>query len=521
MKYVYFSAIFAVVLLCGQFADAAEVSDAEKLARILTASYGADVSVKTEEKSCQVTYPQTVIEEEVTEWVESPTDKDTLTPKTEKVTSVIAETKAECTKVEDFKSYPQYNISISSPEKFLAQIYNQFKLSFLKDIDVKTFSEELNIVPELGLVRVHNLHLADASYTEKDKTTGLKKEVGHLKDYALKQQMSENDIGVKYNVEMSLAELSAVLPFFSLQIGSEKQRSDIEYKIPENGDFNYTEMLQNIPLLTDAKSSAIIKDIKIGTDFIGMSVGFDISTQNSTSQGDEKFIKTVGKMSLDNIAIIGDLISNEKKPKSIVLKYSLKEIPTENLLELIDIQQAKKAQTDESDDKIAQIDEQYAKILDKVAQTAKIAAGIEVLFADASVSGECSFERQNGYLHGINTVKVKNLFNIFSEQKQCIDNPKANEFAACGSDFIFESLKDMIDTTKNDSETVYKYTEQGVFKDNTRIGDAVELNFEKMYQEKKKQDEETEKRRQEMMEMQENTVRQWEEKQAQTPHTDN
>ena len=236
---------------------------AEQMAEILTSSYGAEVKVEADEGKCSVNYPATTVKEDAMDFSKLAMPglgaaAPTPTPSTDKTSEyIIPATTAECKRIEDFKSYAQYEISINSLHKFMAQIYNNFNFAFVKDLTAGSYKEEIKMVPEIGVVSYSNLHVSDLSYIKKDETTGLKSEIGNLAALDSQQQVTEENNLVKNSAEMSMDSLNLAFPIFSLHIKSEKHRSEITYEMPADTAFNYQQMVDNVPFLSAAKSSAL------------------------------------------------------------------------------------------------------------------------------------------------------------------------------------------------------------------------------------------------------------------------
>ena len=506
MKKTVFGIISVGVMLFCMNAQAEEKTDIEMLTAILNESYGAKVTLESNGQKYTVTYPEVTIEDTELQYTEpkSPDDEPQLETKT--VTSIIPATTAQCSKTEDFDSHAQYYITHNAPHKFIAQLYNRLGFSFLKDIEIKNFREELKIVPQLGLVSKQKITLDNAVYTQKDETTGLKSEIGNLQKYELLQETSKQDDKLLFRISTNMDMLNAVLPFFSLHIKSEKHISEMEYNLPKNQSFDYVHIAQNLANIISAKSAVVGHGIKIGIDMFDLAVTLDTDIKNNTRREKDETISTYGSFLLANIDIAGDLIDKEKKPKSVEIKYALKDLPPETLEELGKIQQEKSERMEKAEsfnDLMAAkhaSDEQFAELFDKLAEKAKLNAIIETKFDNAAITADFVLERKNGYLYGIGKVKVSNLYNIFPEQKQCAGKSEADNNSTCQPDMIFEALQDFIDTSKNDSETVYKYTEEGIFKNDVKIGEPIELDFKKMYREKQQKNKEQEEMLRKMME---------------------
>ena len=468
----------------------AGVPVAEQMAEILTSTYGADVIVEADEEKCSVNYPATTIREDEADFSQLAMLGLGASASNKNSEYTIQATAAECKKIEDFKSYAQYQIYVDSLHKFMAQIYNNFNLAFVKDITAGSYKEEMKMVPELGVVSYSKLQINDLSYTKKDETTGLKSEIGNLGSLDFQQQVTDENNMIKYGADVSMDSLNLAFPIFSLHIKGEKHRSEVSYEVPEDAAFNYQQMTENIPFLSAIKYSALADDVKIGADMFGFNLGFDVDIKNTIQRENKESYYILGQTVFNNINFSGGFldafINPNIQPKQISLKYSIKNIAADGIVALSKIPTQDENLTDEEQKKI---DEQTAEIIDEIAKKTKLAANAEVKFADADISGIWELEYKNGYLFGAGKIKVRNLFNIFPEQKQCVNNPQAAKIPDCNN-MILSELKDVIDITKNDSETVYKFTEQGVFKNNVRIADPVKLDFKKMYLEQQKNDEE-------------------------------
>ncbi len=461
---------------------------AEQMAEILTPAYGADVIVEADEEKCSVNYPATTIREDEADFAQMAMLGLGTTASNKNSEHIIPETIAECKRIEDFKSYAQYQVSVNSLYKFISQIYNNFNLAFVKDMTAGSYKEETRVVPEIGVVSYSKLHINDLLYTKKDETTGLKSEIGNLATFDFQQQLTEENNLVQYSSAMSMDSLNLAFPIFSLHIKSEKHRSEVSYEVPNDVAFNYQQMIENVPFLSAINYSALIDDVKIGTDMFGFNLGFDAEIKNTVQRENDENFYILGQTLFSNInfssGVFDAFINPNIEPKQISLKYSIKNIAIDGIESLSKIPTQDE---DLTDDEQKEIDEQTAEIIDEMAKKAKLAVSSEVKFTDADISGIWELEYKNGYLFGAGKIKVRNLFNIFPEQKQCVNNPQADKIPECNN-VILSELKDLIDITKNDSETAYKFTEQGIFKNNVRIADPVKLDFKKMYLEQQQND---------------------------------
>ena len=491
MKKIKLCAFMIAVSFMYGAATKAATSDAEEIAKMLSTIHGAEVKANIDNDKCEVIYPETEVIDNMLMALQAAGAKiDTNDAK-----DLIPETRAECRKVADFNSHPQYEITVTSPNKLKAQLYNQLKFAFIKDLTAASMKEEIRVVPELGIMSYGKIHLDDVAITQKDKTTGLKREVGNLRSYDLQQQVMEEAGQVKYEVDNSMDGFNLVLPIFSVQLQSQKQRSEVVYDVPSEGEFDYRDLIKSVPFLQTAKSSALFSGMKIGVALFGVSVGFDMDIKSNVQRAEDESLYILGQIKFDKTVFGGELIDANAQPKSIILKYSIKDISKEIAVEFGKIPEKS---DDDSEEAKAARDLQIADLLDKVAEQAKLAANFEVNFAAADIKGNFDMERRNGYLHGVGKITVNNLFNIFPNQKQCANNPQADRLPECANP-ILASLKDVIDTSKNNSETIYKFTEQGVFKNGVKIGDPIELNFRKMSLEMHAKDMEKQARMEDMM----------------------
>ncbi|MBR1903796.1 MAG: hypothetical protein IJ824_01290 [Alphaproteobacteria bacterium] len=485
MKKIYLlTALIISVQLCFAGATKAEISDAEKLTEVLSAAHGAPVKADITDEKCQIVYPAVEIEEAL---LADEQDEKNASQAAEVIKTTIGETVADCAKVEDFDGKTQYKITNSAPNSVIAKFYNLSGLAFVKNLDIKTFNEEVFVVPELGLISADKLHIAGASYTEKDDTTGLKSELGNLKDLVSEQTITKEGDKIKYKTEAELDSLNIALPIVSVHIGSEKQVAELEYQQPTDRVFNYQDMLQNLEDLLLSKSHLVAHNIKFNMDMIGLGLTFDMNTQNHTEVKKDGFFDSVGSIIMDKMVFVGDMLEKSKQPQSVIMKYSLKGIQTKDIKLLTQIQKDKLENNKEPDDA------ELAKILDDLSETVTLITNIKVKFAQGNVTGKLAARKKNGYLQGGLKVLVTDLFTIFPEFQKCRNNPNAAQMQECAMMPIYEGMGDFIDITKNNSETIIKFNEHGVFKDGKKIGEPIELNFQKMQREseiKQKENEE-------------------------------
>ena len=212
-------------------------------------------------------------------------------------------------------------------------------------------------------------------------------------------------------------------------------------------------------------------------------IGLDITTTHKSELTPQKTINSLGTTVFKNIVLSTAFIEREKQPQNITIKYSLQGIPVETLSEFAQLSEG----TDEDTRKL-----QFARLLDSVADKTKAVLNLDIYFPEASILGTLSLTRRNGYAYGTGSIKVNNLYKLFPQQAACA-GASATARKVCPNDELFSMLGDVIDITKNNSETTYKLTEEGIFKNNVKIAPPLELNFEKMYRERQAADKELER----------------------------
>ncbi len=452
---------------------AEENNENDLLVQALSQIYGAPVEVKIDEQNCQVTFPKTNIKEIVYE--EDENDKDTVTTE-EKIIGTVGETIAECKPADAFADMPQYTIVHHSADKILAQIYNQSTLSFVKDINIKTFTEEMNVVPQIGLVSAYKMHLEDASYTEKDETTGLKSEIGNLKDLSIDTSVTQAGDKLKYLTDTQFNNLNISLPMMSVQINSEHQAAEVVYNVTDANNFDYTNLLYNFLSLNSSRTRAVIKGIKLKSDMFNMGIVFDAEMKSHADLKDNGNMDSTGNMVINNLHYDGDFIEKHQQPQSISMTFSLNDIKMQTLAKLAEMQvQA----LDKGDD--FEIDEkEMIDGLDDVLDTAKLQETIAIKFVDAEVSVELNLQRKNNFMQGDGEINIKNLYNVFPELEECQKNPKSPQ---CTQNPAVLMGGGIIDISSNNQTIKIKFTDKGIFVNGKKIGEPIELDLQKILQE--------------------------------------
>lgn len=452
---------------------AEENNENDLLVQALSQIYGAPVEVKIDEQNCQVTFPKTDIKEIVYE--EDENDKDTVTTE-EKIIGTVGETIAECKPADAFADMPQYTIVHHSADKILAQIYNQSTLSFVKDINIKTFTEEMNVVPQIGLVSAYKMHLEDASYTEKDETTGLKSEIGNLKDLSIDTSVTQAGDKLKYLTDMQFNNFNMVLSLMSVQIASGRQVAEATYNVADFNQFDYTNLLQNFLSLDSSHTRAKIKGIKLKSDMFNMGIVFDAEMRSHADLKDNGNMDSTGNMVINNLQYEGDFIEKHQQPQSISMTFSLNDIKMQTLAKLAEMQvQA----LDKGDD--FEIDEkEMIDGLDDVLDTAKLQETIAIKFVDAEVSVELNLQRKDNYIQGDGEINIKNLYNVFPELEECQKNPKSPQ---CTQNPAVLMGGGIIDISSNNQTIKIKFTDKGIFVNNKKVGEPIELDLQKILQE--------------------------------------
>ncbi len=489
--------ISRLAVVCGcAFLASSQVSWAEnneKLAETLSLLYGAPVEVNITGTSCKIRYPETKIEEEISQYI--PPSKPDEQPRFETKTeiTVIPETTPDCKKIEDFYGMEQYKMVNTSPETLSAQVYNLTNLSFFKNFEIKTFKEEKTIVPELGLISSDQFHIADAVYTQKDATTGLKSELGNLKELTYNQKIARDKDLIKYRLDSKLDSLNMALPFFSMQIKSFQSAMEMDFKVSADDNFDYANVVRNFMFLDRSKSRSVGKGIKTDISFLGMGVAGDFENKNNVDfKAASKTYDASGSFLLSNVAFTGDQVEKSKQLQSFGMVYKMKNMPAESIAELGELQKKQQERLTAlmKDDMAAstKLNEEYenkmAKILDEVLEKTSAVFDAKLKFPSGAISAHFDIKKKNGYLFGDVKVSVNNLFGIFPERKQCVNNPLADTIEECQKPSMLDSLKEYIDITKDNSVTVFQFNGMGIYKGTQKIGEPIELNFQKMIAEK-------------------------------------
>ena len=108
-------------------------------------------------------------------------------------------------------------------------------------------------------------------------------------------------------------------------------------------------------------------------------------------------------------------------------------------------------------------------------------------------------------LVGAGNIKISNLYNIFPALKACADPLKAADVPECSNKSFKDIFGATIDLAKNDSETVFTIDQNGVFQNGEKVGEPIELNFQKMakeQEEKERRIKEQQEKMQQLMEKQ-------------------
>ncbi len=454
---------------------AEENNENDLLVQALSQIYGAPVEVKIDEQNCQVTFPKTDIKEFVYE--EDENDKDTVTTE-EKIIGTVGETIAECKPADAFADMPQYTIVHHSADKILAQIYNQSTLSFVKDINIKTFTEEMNVVPQIGLVSAYKMHLEDASYTEKDATTGLKSEIGNLQDMSIDTSVNREDDKLKYLTDTQFNNFNLVLPIMSMQISSSHQAAEAVYKVADPAKFDYANLLQNILALTSSRTRALVKGIKLNFDLFNAGIAFDMEVKSHADLKDDGNMDSSGNMLINNLKYSGGFIEKHQQPQSISMTFSLNDIKMQTLADLVEMQ----VQAMEKGNDAEINEEELIKVLDDVLDTAKLQETIAIKFVDAEVSVELNLQRKNNFIQGDGEINIKNLYNVFPELRECRQNPKAPQ---CTQNPAVLMGGGIIDISSNNQTIKIKFTDKGIFINDKKVGEPLELDLRKLMEKNK------------------------------------
>lgn len=474
--------ILVCLLAMISFLNSFKVQAEEKntpLEQTLTLAYGAPVKVNISNEICEIIYPE--VEMEVSSFVlVQPTKPDEQPHYEIKVNKIpVPQTVAKCAKINDFNGKNQYKATHNSPNKMVAQVYNLSSFSFMKDVDIKTFKEEISVVPELGLISAGDLHIADASYTQTDSTTGLKSELGNLKDLKVTQNIEEDNGFIKYKTNMLLDSLNIALPIFSLQIKSDRQAADLEYKIPEGASFDYANIWRNFEYLVLSKSKAAAKGVNLVMKLFDFGISFDLDTKNYAKISDNGLMDTSGNMLISNVVFSGSMIDQAKQFKSMAMKFDIDAISPKSFATLNKIQQDKIESQTQPDQ------EELAKLLDEMLNTAIVKTDLDINFANAKATAKFNIQKKNGYLFGDGKVSITNLYNIFPNMEPCLNNPQAQNIPQCSQNYMFTELSKIVDVKKDNPVTEFKFSEQGVFRNGEKVGEPIELNFQKILQEQK------------------------------------
>ena len=448
----------------------------ELLAETLSLSYGAPVEIYIDENRCQVDYSAVEIKEienQATETAE-PAQKNEAAAEPKTIITPIDKTTAYCSKIGDFNGLPQYRLTNTSINRLLAQIYNHFSIPLVKNITAESFSEEQTIVPQLGLISSERMALNKAVYTENDEESGLKKESGNLQKLTIKKDIIHQGQNVKYLTDLQLNKLNILFPMFALRLNSEHQATEVVYADSAENPFDYTNLWQNLAAFVSSRSRAVINGVSLKSDFLGFGLSYDMEMKSQSQVKPDGILDSTGIIEVNHLSFTGDMLEKHQQPQSIIIKSELNNLKLQNILQLGKVQQ------EFMEDESSEIDEEkLIAILDEILDTSNIITDVKVNFAQAHINAHFDFYRKNNFLQGEGILKINNLFNIFPEFKKCAQNSNAPE---CAQNAVYQELVPYIDLSKNISVNKLKYTEQGIFLNNKKIAEPVEIDLHKIIQ---------------------------------------
>lgn len=462
-------------------ANSAAAFDADLLSKTLSLSYGAPVKAEISEDKCQIIYPEVKMEQDI--YAPDADVKNSAGKKT--ITETIPATTLDCTKMADFKNYAQYKAVNNSTNRLMGQVYNLIPLPFINELEVKSFQEEIQVVPELGFTSAYNLNFAEASYTEKDEESGMKRDVAVLKNLVSKYGIYPLGDGYRYLYDIEFKNFNIMLPMASLHFGPYHQVAEAVYQPNEKQPFSYTDMLQNVTLLKSSRTRVTLKDVKISSDMMDAKISFDVESHSDADVNASGMLDSAGTMTIDNIKFTGDILDAAKQPKKISFDVFFDGLNLQSLSSLIGFQQKLQelAESGASDSEIeAEISnynyDEIVKSLNEALDTAKLRETVKVEFADAEIKAVFEFYRKDMYLQGYGNFTINNFFNIFPELKECQSNPQAQ---ACMYNPFYAGLSEYIDLSKNPAKCNLMFSSDGIFLNGEKVSEPLKLDLQEIF----------------------------------------
>ena len=469
------------IILCVLFANATYATtpstDNKNFQNILEDLYGAPVKLNMNNNECKIQYSKVEVVEKTPHMVqpENPEDKPRMEVKT--ITSYIPETTGECSQIEDFEMWKQYQIINTSSKGFLARMYNFLHMPFFKDIKIGNFEEKIYVVPQINLVSFIKTNVSDIVYGETDKNTGLQREIGNLKNLTMNRNIKKEGKKIIYNDSILLNNLNFVSPMFTIHLNSVSNKTDGEFSILEKEKFD----TQSLDLIF-SKTETNINNFRFDLGLFGIMTEFNVNVSSYIRHSSKEYMDIIGELSVNNINISGKLMeaknSSIKNLKNISLKYGLKNINTKNLGKLKDIKNNELKNNEKVDEA------EKEKIIDEIINNSDLLFSLKSEFTNGKMGLKINVKVKNGYLVGKSNFEAQNLYDIFPEFKKCLNNPDAQSVEECKEGSLFDSLSKYIDMNKNSSSVIFDINEKGVFLGQKKIGDPIELNSNKMKNEK-------------------------------------
>ncbi len=398
------------------------------------------------------------------------------------ISGVIPAYKAQAVKSGDFIGKDMYKISTTATEALLSYFYQKYKVT---DASVADFSSEIYFVPDLRFMKYIDARASGIVFNSKDPNTGLKSEIGSVKQAQLRSSVKVQDGKILYQAAANIKDMAFSLWLVDVMISELESKISATYA--DAPDVDYSKFPENVASMQ--KSNSIIEAKNAEFSILGIGVNASLGMVNNAEISEDKMRMSMdGKFVLSDVKVGQDI--NNNIPQEVVVKYELGNIDKDKVNNLQELQMKLNSSKNNNDGKEDILKGECLKAVEQVIKDMKLVVKARVKYENALVELLGNFGQQGDYLVGDGKILVKNFDLLYPDLSEECERDKQSSSDTLPDSCIknmtsaaFRKYVDMNKRTKNAAgETVdileFRVNSGGVYVGGEKVRDAIKIKFD-------------------------------------------
>ncbi|MBO7556126.1 MAG: hypothetical protein J6T72_01870, partial [Alphaproteobacteria bacterium] len=336
------------------------------------------------------------------------------------ISGTIPSYEATATKSGDFQGKDSYKINTTATEALLSYLYQKFKIT---DTNVTKFSSELYFVPALRFMKYIDAKANDIIFSSVDQKTGLKSEIGAIKQANFKSIINTKEDNISYQAIVDIRDITSKILFVDIMIPEFISKISATYE--NTPDIDYSKFPADVASMQQSKSVIEIKNAEFSILGINANASLGMSNRIETSK-DKMRLQIDGKFIAKDIKV-GQSIGNI--PQDITVKYELGNIDNAQVLELQQLQKKlEKAQSNSQEEQ--NLKQSCTAAAEKAIKDIKLKILADVKYANAFVKMDGYYEQKGDFIVGNSDITINNFDNLYPDMtEQCEKDKQTNSNA--------------------------------------------------------------------------------------------